>query len=131
MRTAARLAMPLTAWVSLVIFLQGHNLPGGGFIAGAMGAAAGATYLLAFGLEAAERVSWWRVATIGLLISVATGAVPFVFGGAYMDHSILHLHLPLVGPYELPTATFFDLGVYLIVLGTIMTMFVELGLEDD
>jgi multisubunit Na+/H+ antiporter MnhB subunit len=131
LRTAARLAMPLTAWVSLVIFLQGHNLPGGGFIAGAMGAAAGATYLLAFGLEAAERVSWWRVATIGLLISVATGAVPFVFGGAYMDHSILHLHLPLVGPYELPTATFFDLGVYLIVLGTIMTMFVELGLEDD
>jgi multisubunit Na+/H+ antiporter MnhB subunit len=130
LRTAARLAVPIIAWVSAVIFLQGHNLPGGGFIAGAMGAAAGATYLMAFGLRKARHVSWWKVATTGLLISVLTGTVPFALGGPFMDHTILHLHLPLVGPYELPTATFFDLGVYLIVLGTIMTMFVELGQED-
>jgi multisubunit Na+/H+ antiporter MnhB subunit len=125
----AQFSVPLTAWVSIVIFMQGHNLPGGGFIAGVMGAAAGAMYMLAYGVERAARVTWWRIAVVGLIASVTTGAVPFLRGHAYMDHKILHFQLPLIGPYELPTATFFDLGVYMIVLGTIMTIFVELGQE--
>jgi multisubunit Na+/H+ antiporter MnhB subunit len=129
LRTVARIAVPLTVWVSLVIFLQGHNLPGGGFIAGVMAAAAGAMYLLAFGPARAARFAWWKVSVFGLLVAVTTGAVPFLLGRAYMQHAIWHFDLPLVGEYELPTATFFDLGVYLIVLGTLMTIFVELAQE--
>ncbi len=129
LRTVARFAVPATIWVSVVIFFQGHNLPGGGFIAGVMAAAAGAMYLLAFGTRRAARVRWWKVAVVGLLISVTTGTVPFLLGRTYMDHEIWHFHLPVVGEYELPTATFFDLGVYLIVLGTLMTIFVELSQE--
>jgi multicomponent Na+:H+ antiporter subunit B len=41
-----------------------------------------------------------------------------------MDNTILHL-----GSYHLPTATFFDLGVMMIVVGTLMTIFVELAME--
>ena len=129
LRTVARVAVPLTVWVSLVIFLQGHNLPGGGFIAGVMAAAAGAMYLLAFGPARAARFPWWKVSVFGLLVAVTTGAVPFLLGRAYMQHAIWHFDLPLIGKYELPTATFFDLGVYLIVLGTLMTIFVELAQE--
>jgi len=129
LRTVARFAVPVTAWVSIIIFLQGHNLPGGGFIAGVMAAAAGAMYLLAFGPAKAARIPWWKVSVVGLLISVMTGAVPFFAGWAYMDHDIWHFDLPVVGEYELPTATFFDLGVYLIVLGTLMTIFVEMAEE--
>ncbi|HSB68530.1 MAG TPA: MnhB domain-containing protein [Candidatus Methylomirabilis sp.] len=129
LRTVARVAVPLTVWVSLVIFLQGHNLPGGGFIAGVMAAAAGAMYLLAFGPARAARFTWWKVSVFGLLVAVTTGAVPFLLGRAYMQHAIWHFDLPLIGQYELPTATFFDLGVYLIVLGTLMTIFVELAQE--
>ena len=130
LRTVARAAVPLTVWVSVLIFLQGHNLPGGGFIAGVMAAAAGAMYLLAFGRAKASRIPWWRVSVGGLLISVMTGAVPFFAGEPYMDHDIWHFHLPIVGESELPTATFFDLGVYLIVLGTLMTIFVEMAQEE-
>ncbi len=129
LRTVARCAVPLTFWVSVVIFLQGHNLPGGGFIAGVMAGAAGAMHLLAFGPARAARVRWWKVSVIGLLISVTTGTVPFLLGRPYMQHAIWHVDLPLTGQYELPTATFFDLGVYLIVLGTLMTVFVELAEE--
>jgi multisubunit Na+/H+ antiporter MnhB subunit len=129
LRTVARFAVPLTVWVSFVIFMQGHNLPGGGFIAGVMAAAAGAMYLLAFGAAKAARYRWWKVSVYGLLVSVITGTVPFLMGRPYMQHAIWHFDLPLIGPYELPTATFFDLGVYLIVLGTIMTIFVELAQE--
>jgi len=129
LRTVARFAVPLTVWVSIVIFLQGHNLPGGGFIAGVLAAAAGAMYLLAFGAERAARYRWWKVSVTGLLVSVATGTVPFLMGKPYMQHSVWHFDLPVIGLYELPTATFFDLGVYLIVLGTLMTIFVELAQE--
>ncbi len=129
LRTVARLAVPLTVWVSVVIFMQGHNLPGGGFIAGVMAAAAGAMYLLAFGPDRAARIRWWKVSVFGLLTSVATGTVPFLMGRPYMQDAIWHFDLPIIGPYELPTASFFDLGVYLIVLGTLMTIFVELALE--
>ena len=130
LHTVARFSVPLTALISIVIFMQGHNLPGGGFIAGVMAASAGAMHLLAFGHTGTARFPWWRVSIVGLLISVSTGAVPFLKGYTFMDHDILHFHLPIIGEYELPTATFFDLGVYLIVLGTLMTIFIEFGLED-
>ncbi len=129
LRTVARFAVPITVWVSLVIFMQGHNLPGGGFIAGVIAGAAGAMYLLAFGTAKASRIPWWKVSVGGLLISVLTGAAPLLRGWAYMDHALWHFPLPVIGAYELPTATFFDLGVYLIVLGTLMTIFVELAQE--
>jgi multisubunit Na+/H+ antiporter MnhB subunit len=123
-RSIARFAVPLSLLVALRIFFQGHDLPGGGFVAGVLLAAAGAIYMLAFGIRRAAAVSWWRVGVVGLLISVLTGTVPLLRGRPYMDNVILHL-----GTYHLPTATFFDLGVMLIVLGTLMTIFVELSLE--
>ncbi len=129
LRMVARLAIPLTLYVSIIIFLQGHNLPGGGFIAGVMAAGAGAMYLLAFGSEGAARIKWWKISVVGLLISVMNGTVPLLLGKPYMDNRILFFHLPLMGEIELPTATFFDLGVYLICLGTLMTIFVEMARE--
>ena len=127
LRTVARIAVPITVLVSLVIFFQGHNLPGGGFIAGVLAAAAGAMYLLAHGVEKAARWAWWKWSVTGLLISVTTGTVPLFFGRTFMDHTVWHFNLPML--HELPTATFFDAGVYLIVFGTLMTIFVELGQE--
>lgn len=125
LRTVARFALPLSLVVSAIIFMQGHNLPGGGFIAGVLGAAGAAIYLLAFGVERAARIQWWKFAVVGLCISLLTGTVPALLGYGFMNHTIWH-----IGSYHLPTATFFDLGVYLIVLGTLMTIFVELGMED-
>jgi multisubunit Na+/H+ antiporter MnhB subunit len=124
LHTIARFALPFSLLVAVRVFLQGHDLPGGGFIAGALLAAAGAMYLMAFGLRRARGVAWWRLAVAGLGISIATGTVPLLRGQAFMDHHVLHL-----GAVHVPTATFFDLGVLLIVFGTLMTIFVELGLE--
>jgi multisubunit Na+/H+ antiporter MnhB subunit len=123
-RVIARFAVPLTLLVAMRIFFQGHDNPGGGFIAGVLLAAAGAMYLLAFGMHDAARVPWWRIAVCGLGVSVLTGTVPVLRGEAYMDNTILHF-----GEFHLPTATFFDLGVMLIVVGTLMTIFIELGKE--
>lgn len=123
-RTVARFAMPLSGLVAARIFFQGHDEPGGGFIAGVLLAAAGAMHMIAFGTATATRMPWWRISVAGLLISVLTGTIPLLRGRAYMDNVILD-----IGGHHLPTATFFDLGVLLIVLGTLMTIFVELALE--
>jgi multisubunit Na+/H+ antiporter MnhB subunit len=131
LRTVARFAVPITVLLSLLIFEQGHNFPGGGFIAGVIAASAGAMYLLAFGVERAARFPWWRLSVVGLLCALATGIVPMLMGDTFMDHGVLDFALPLLGHVHLPSATFFDLGVYLIVLGTLMTVFVELGIEEQ
>ena len=125
LRTVARFAVPITVVVSIVIFFQGHNMPGGGFIAGVQLAAAGAMYLLVFGTARARQIAWWKFSVVGLLISLLTGAVPMAFGSAFMDHTVWELP----AHQHLPTATFFDMGVYLIVFGTLMTIFVELAQE--
>ncbi len=120
----ARFSVPLSVLVAVQIFFQGHDNPGGGFIAGVLLAAAGAMHLLAYGMRRAARVPWWRVSVVGLAVSLLTGIVPLLRGAAYMDNTILH-----IGTFHLPSATFFDLGVMLIVFGTLMTIFVELAKE--
>lgn len=124
LRVIAIFAVPITVLVAARIFWQGHNEPGGGFIAGILLVAAGAMYMMAFGKRRVASFPWWRVAVLGLLVSILTGTVPLLRGHAFMDNGILHL-----GSLHLPTATFFDLGVLLIVLGALMTVFVELALE--
>lgn len=125
LRTVARIASPLTVLMSIQVFFQGHNLPGGGFIAGVLGAAAGAIYLLGFGLEKARRVTWWKFSIVGLAIAIGNGVWSMFDGRPFMDYVMWEpfgLHIP--------TSTFFDVGVYLIVFGTLMTIFVELGQEE-
>lgn len=124
LRVIARFAVTFTMLVAARIFLQGHDLPGGGFIAGVLLTAGGAMYILAFGLGRLAAQAWWRLAVLGLLIAIGTGTVPLLRGAAYLDNTIVHL-----GGFHLPTATFFDLGVMLIVVGTLMTIIVELGQE--
>jgi multicomponent K+:H+ antiporter subunit A len=53
LRVAARLMLPL-AWWSAYIFWRGHNLPGGGFIAGLITAVALVLQYMAQGQEKAE-----------------------------------------------------------------------------
>jgi multisubunit Na+/H+ antiporter MnhB subunit len=123
-RVIAVFAVPLSLLVAVRIFLQGHDEPGGGFVAGVLLAAAGAMYMIAFGTRRVARFPWWRVAVVGLLVAALTGTVPLLRGEAFMDNAILH-----IGTLHLPTATFFDLGVMMIVLGTLMTIFLELSME--
>ncbi|HEY8516298.1 MAG TPA: MnhB domain-containing protein [Candidatus Binatia bacterium] len=124
LRVIARYAVPISVLVALRIFWQGHDDPGGGFIAGVLLTAAGAMAMMAFGTRVLGRIAWWRIAVVGLLISLLNGTVPLLRGRPFMDNVILH-----IGSIHLPTATFFDLGVMLIVVGTLMTILVELDAE--
>ncbi|MBB4821944.1 multicomponent K+:H+ antiporter subunit A [Pseudomonas alcaligenes] len=130
LETLSRLLLPLALLVSAFIFLRGHNLPGGGFIAGLITASALILQYIATGsawVEQRRPLRYQRLAGAGVMIAGLTGLGSLVFGAPFLTSAFDHFHLPLVGEIELATALFFDLGVYLAVVGAVMLMLAGLG----
>jgi multicomponent K+:H+ antiporter subunit A len=118
-----RVLLPLALTVGVYVFLRGHNLPGGGFIAGLIVAIALLMQAIASGhawavsrlrLNAHTMLGW------GVLIAGLTGLGSFVFGRPFLTSTFGYVHLPVVGEFELASAMFFDLGVFLAVVGTVV-----------
>lgn len=131
--TFARLLLPLALLVSAFIFLRGHNLPGGGFIAGLITAIALIVQYLANGVlwtqaRLPERTQ--PLIAAGLLIALLTGLASWVFGRPFLTSAFGHLHWPLVGEFEIASAMTFDLGVYLVVVGATLLILINLGLVN-
>ncbi len=132
MATFARLLLPLALLLSVFIFLRGHNFPGGGFIAGLITAIALSMQYLANG------VAWTRsrfpvtytqpLIASGLLIALLTGMASWLFNHPFLTSTFGHFQLPLIGEFELASAMFFDLGVYLVVSGATLLILINLGL---
>jgi multicomponent K+:H+ antiporter subunit A len=123
--------LPLAIAVSVYIFMRGHNLPGGGFIAGLVTAIALMLQYLAGGVAFAQarlRLDYVRVIGFGLAAAVATGLGSWLFGRPFLTSWHGYIHPPLLEKFELASAMAFDLGVYLVVVGAVMLALTELGL---
>jgi multicomponent K+:H+ antiporter subunit A len=125
-----RLLLPLAMVIGLYIFLRGHNLPGGGFIAGLVISIAILMQYMASGFEwASERrpIEHHTLISLGVLVAAATGIGSLAFGAPLFTSSFGYFHLPLIGEIELATAMAFDLGVALAVVGAVMLALAELS----
>ena len=126
----ARLLLPLALAVSLYLFLRGHNLPGGGFIAGLVVAV---PVLLQYVLSGSDYVEqrlgfdYPRVIGVGLGIAVLTGLGSWLLGYAYMTSHTRYVAVPVLGDVPLASAMAFDIGVYLVVAAGTMLMLAMLG----
>ncbi|MCO6055632.1 monovalent cation/H+ antiporter subunit A [Pseudomonas sp. MOB-449] len=130
LETLSRLILPLALLISVFVFLRGHNLPGGGFIAGLITAVALVLQYIASGVAWVEQrlsLNYQRVAGAGVLIAALTGLGSWAFGRNFLTTTFDHFELPLVGEFELATAMLFDLGVYLAVVGATLLVLVNLG----
>jgi multicomponent Na+:H+ antiporter subunit B len=119
LRTATRVLTPLLLLYGLFLLLRGHNAPGGGFAGGLVVAAAYTLNSFAFGAAAARRallVDPSRLIGIGLLLALTSGLLPVVLGQAFLTAQWV---APAVG---FGTPLFFDLGVFLVVIGVALTM---------
>ena len=144
-RTATRIAVPIALVTAVALLLQGHNLPGGGFIAGVLTAAALALVYVVFGLEELSTmlgiggtgpfghapVAYYRVTFgLGLALAAGSGLVPIVFGEPFLAQTYWILHdVPLFGEVEVASALAFDLGVYLTVVGALLEIVAVVGTE--
>lgn len=130
LRVVARVLLPLSWVVALYLFLRGHNLPGGGFIAGLVYAIGIVTLYVAYGraqVETRLAADWQGWIGWGILIAAATGAGGALFGYPFLTSSFGHPVLPLVGEVPLATAALFDLGVFGAVVGATLAAIVALG----
>jgi multicomponent Na+:H+ antiporter subunit B len=115
---------------SIYLFWTGHYTPGGGFVGGLMASSALVLMLLAFDVKTIKNVipfDYKMIIATGLFIAVATGLGSFVFGVPFLTHTFGHPHLPGLGEVSLATASLFDLGVYLVVVGVTMTIIQTIG----
>ncbi|WP_419705666.1 Na+/H+ antiporter subunit A [Promicromonospora sp. NFX87] len=119
---------------ALFLLFSGHNSPGGGFAAGLVAGLALTVRYLAGGryeLGEAAPVHPGLVLGTGLFLSAGVGLVALVAGQAALESTILDLHLPVLGHVHLVTSLFFDVGVFLVVIGLVIDILRTFGAELD
>lgn len=123
---------PVLLGAAVILFLKGHNAPGGGFIAGLLTAAALVLRFIAFGsqLHRGKDRIYIRLIASGLLIALTTASVPMLLGHPFFTHTFGYVHAPLLGEIELASASLFDLGVYMVVVGNVVTVIAALTTRD-
>jgi multicomponent K+:H+ antiporter subunit A len=123
MVVATRMMMPIALMVAAYIFFRGHNLPGGGFIAGLIAAIAIIMQYMASGFEwATERQRYYYHGIIGagVLIAAATGMGAWFNDMPFLTSAFGYIHPPGLEEFEWATAALFDLGVFLAVVGAVL-----------
>ncbi len=119
---------------SIFLLFSGHNAPGGGFAAGLVTGIALTVRYLAGGryeLGEAAPVQPGALLGAGLFVAAGTGVAAMAFGAPVLTSTLVSVDLPLVGTVTLVTSLFFDIGVYLVVVGLVLDILRSLGAELD
>ncbi|MDF7823164.1 Na+/H+ antiporter subunit B [Pontiellaceae bacterium B12227] len=132
-RTATRYMFPPLLVFSVYVLLRGHHYPGGGFVGGLFAGSAFALYALAFSVADARKVlraDPRDVTAVGLALALLSGIPPLFSKEAFLTGTWWTLPLPAGGTLDIGTPLFFDIGVYFVVLGVLLTLVFTLGEEE-
>jgi len=131
-RSTAPFLTALMVVFSIFVLLRGHNEPGGGFIGGLIAASAFAIYGIACGVAAVRRALVLHpmvISAIGLLFAGVSGLASAFAGVPYL--TALWAYPTILGSeIAVSTPLVFDIGVYLVVLGAITAVMLELESRD-
>ena len=122
--------LPLALLVSAYIFLRGHNMPGGGFIAGLITSVAIIQQYVAHGvvwIKTRIKLDYQIMIGSGIGIATLSGLGSWAFGHTFLSSWFDYFYLPVIGKFELASAMVFDLGVFLTVVGATMLILANLG----
>ena len=121
--------MPLLLLFAVYLLLRGHNAPGGGFVGGLVVAAAFVLNVIASGIPASRRallVDPSTLLSVGLLIALASGTIAVFLGRPFMTAAWTVLG-PQPAGLAIGTPLLFDVGVFLAVIGVVLTIVFTLG----
>ncbi|MGC0365593.1 multicomponent Na+:H+ antiporter subunit A [Rhodococcus sp. 27YEA15] len=134
LEVTTRLVFPTIMVLSIYFFFSGHNAPGGGFAGGLTAGLALVLRYLAGGryeLGEAVPIDAGKILGLGLALAAGTAVVSLLLGAPALSSAVFEFTLPLIGDVKLVTALFFDLGVYLIVVGLVLDVLRSLGARLD
>jgi multicomponent Na+:H+ antiporter subunit A len=134
LEVATRMIFPLIMVLSVYLFFAGHNTPGGGFAGGlTAGLALVLRYLAGGRYELGETLPLdaGKILGAGLGLSAGTAVASLLLGAPVLSSALIQFDLPVLGTVKFVTALFFDLGVYLIVVGLVLDVLRSLGARVD
>ncbi len=130
-RHVAQAVLPVAILFAIYLLLRGHDKPGGGFVAGLVTSAAIVLDSLAFGRRRSPirppRIQ--SAISVGLLVAMASGLVATFIGDPFLRHYHIALEFSKLNT-QLSTTLLFDIGVYLVVVGSTMTTLATFARED-
>ncbi|MFT4890363.1 MAG: multicomponent Na+:H+ antiporter subunit B [Halobacteriales archaeon] len=145
-RTVGRIVVPIILVTAIALLLQGHNLPGGGFIGGVLTASAFALIYIVYDMDYLDTEVLHRTSepdlwppllryfepafALGLALAAGSGIVAMAFDVPFLTQTfwVFH-HLPLYGELHVASALAFDVGVYFVVVGALLTILTVVGAE--
>jgi len=125
-----RLLLPVATVISFYYLLRGHNAPGGGFVGGLVLATAFILQYMVGGAVWVEsqmkvRPQYWIAA--GLLAAAGAGMGAWLAGKNFLSNLLYDVHVPLFGEVHLSSTLLFDIGVYMVVVGSTTLMLIALA----
>lgn len=132
LQSATKYMLPILLVFSVFLLLRGHYFPGGGFVGGLVASIAFVLHSFANSTKDTMRLLGHKplsLIPVGLSLSATAVAFPLLFGlppmtGLWMDEPI-----PVIG--TIGSSLFFDIGVYLVVIGVVLTILFTISLESD
>lgn len=121
---------PVIIVVAVYLFMRGHDLPGGGFVGGLTMSIAFILQYMAGGTRWVEdRLRILPVIWIGsgLGIALLTGLGAWLFGYPFLTTYFQYVDIPWIGRVPLASALLFDLGVFLLVVGSTVLILIALA----
>ncbi len=123
LRTATNYLLPLLILFSLFVLLRGHYLSGGGFVGGLIASIAFVLHSFAYSTKHTLHLfslEPLKLIPIGLCLSICSALFPMLYGEPIMTGIWFADSVAVIG--GVGTALFFDIGVYLVVIGVVLTI---------
>ncbi len=141
-RTAAKIVAPLIFITSIILFIQGHNSIGGGFIASVLIVNGVALLYIVYGRDELSKLfkhgasqsiidlsdSGKNLLSFGLILIILTGILPIFFQlNLFTQAFITFSNLPLIGHFDISSSILFDMGVFLTITGSLLSILSEVS----
>ncbi|QED38298.1 Na+/H+ antiporter subunit B [Antarcticibacterium arcticum] len=123
LKTASSYLLPVLLLFSVFILLRGHYLPGGGFVGGLIASIAFVLHAFSNGLSNTKTLLKFHpgfLMPLGLGLAFISGMAPLLFDLPFMTGLWYPDSFPVLG--SIGSALFFDIGVYLVVIGVTLTI---------
>lgn len=123
LKTASSYLLPVLLLFSVFILLRGHYLPGGGFVGGLIASIAFVLHAFSNGLSNTKTLLKFHpgfLMPLGLALAFLSGMAPLLFDLPFMTGLWYPDSFPVLG--SIGSALFFDIGVYLVVIGVTLTI---------